>query len=29
LTTWGQVKAALDAWAKKLRARVDAAQSGR
>jgi hypothetical protein len=24
--TWGQVKAALDAWAKKLRARVDAAQ---
>jgi hypothetical protein len=27
--TWGQVKAALDAWAEKLRARVDAAQAGR
>jgi Protein of unknown function (DUF3313) len=27
--TWGQVKSALDAWAKKLRARVDAAQAGR
>ena len=27
--TWGQVKAALDAWAKKPRARVDVAQSGR
>lgn len=26
--TWGQVKAALDAWAAKLRARVDAAQDG-
>jgi hypothetical protein len=26
--TWGQVKAALDAWAAKLRARVDAAQAG-
>ena len=27
--TWGQVKAALDAWAQKLRARVDAAQTAR
>lgn len=27
--TWGQVKAALDAWAEKLRVRVDAAQAGR
>jgi hypothetical protein len=27
--TWGQVKAALDTWAEKLRARVDAAQAGR
>jgi hypothetical protein len=27
--TWGQVKGALDAWAEKLRARVDAAQAGR
>ena len=27
--TWGQVKAALDAWAQKLRTRVDAAQAGR
>jgi len=27
--TWGQVKAALDAWAEKLRARVDAAPAGR
>jgi hypothetical protein len=26
--TWGQVKAQLDAWAKKLRQRVDAAQGG-
>jgi hypothetical protein len=27
--TWGQVKAALDAWAQKLRTRVDEAQAGR
>jgi hypothetical protein len=27
--TWGQVKAALDAWAEKLRTRVDAAQAGK
>lgn len=27
--TWGQVKAGLDAWAQKLRARVDEAQAGR
>jgi hypothetical protein len=26
--TWGQVKAQLDAWANKLRQRVDAAQAG-
>jgi hypothetical protein len=27
--TWGQVKAGLDAWAQKLRARIDEAQAGR
>jgi len=27
--TWGQVKAALDTWAQKLRTRVDEAQAGR
>lgn len=27
--TWGQVKAGLDAWAQKLRARVDEVQAGR
>jgi hypothetical protein len=27
--TWGQVKATLDAWAQKLRTRVDAAQAAR
>lgn len=27
--TWGQVKSGLDAWAQKLRARVDEAQAGR
>jgi hypothetical protein len=27
--TWGQVKAGLDAWAQKLRTRIDEAQSGR
>ncbi|HSD42097.1 MAG TPA: DUF3313 domain-containing protein [Burkholderiales bacterium] len=27
--SWGQVKATLDAWAQKLRARVDEAQAGR